>query len=52
MGLVTYTTQVGSTTHQSLKAVSLKMIPAVRTVGQTYISRTGKGGEEPVIAYV
>ena len=32
-----------STTHCSLKAVSLEPVPTVETMGRRYISRTGEG---------
>ena len=42
-GSVTYTIQVVSTTHCSLKAASLKMGPTVGTVGRVYLPRAGEG---------
>ena len=40
LGLVTYVVQMVSTTHCSLKAVSLKTAPTVGIVGRTYIARS------------
>ena len=43
MGFSPYSVQMVSTTHCSLKAVSLKMASTVGTVGGTHIPRTGEG---------
>ena len=43
MGFSPYSVQMVSTTHCSLKAVSLKMAPSVGPVGRTQLTRTGKG---------
>lgn len=42
MGAVTYTVQMVSTTHCSLKAPSPKLAPSVGTVGRMSIPRTGE----------
>lgn len=42
MWSVTYTVQMVSSTHYSLKPASLKTVPTVGTVGGVYIPRTGK----------